>query len=133
MGVCRCLVVVAVVGATGQTGRPIQISPQALKHMLALGLAQPIDVRHAEAFRAGHIPGAMNVPIDRVESAGREIRARAGRKTIVTYCGRADAALAGEAARRLRALGFHDVSVLAGGFAAWAVTSAPPLRRRGTS
>ncbi len=43
-----------------------------------------VDVRAAESYRAGHIPGSINVPL----SAWDENlpRLKAARKPIVTYC-----------------------------------------------
>lgn len=43
-----------------------------------------VDVRPAEAFEAGHIPGAMSVPLDDVESRVEALK-KAG-KPIVLYC-----------------------------------------------
>jgi len=43
-----------------------------------------LDVRAAEAYRNGHIPGALSIPLDAVEGKIAELR-NAGRP-IVTYC-----------------------------------------------
>jgi len=128
--------VVAVLGAaglhpslklrgTGQTGRVVLITPAALQRLSALGLAQPIDLRTAGAFRAGHIPGAIHVTPDRIDQAAREIRSAAGARTVVTYGARANDVVSEDAALWLRALGFPDVASLAGGFAAWTASGGP--------
>jgi 3-mercaptopyruvate sulfurtransferase SseA len=49
------------------------------------GEAVLIDVRSASAYAAGHIPGAINVPVPDLESRAAEIR-RMGR-TAILYCG----------------------------------------------
>ncbi|HSC27201.1 MAG TPA: rhodanese-like domain-containing protein [Vicinamibacterales bacterium] len=43
-----------------------------------------VDVRGAEAFEAGHIPGARSVPLDQVEARTGELKAVG--KPIVFYC-----------------------------------------------
>ena len=43
-----------------------------------------VDVRAAEAYEAGHIPGARSVPLDRIESRAEELR-KLGRP-LVLYC-----------------------------------------------
>jgi len=124
--VARVVLAATALGAAGiEIGRVVLITPAALQQMLALGLAQPIDMRSVAAFRAGHVPGALHVTLDRIEDAAREIRSAAGRRTLVPYCAGADDDIGREGARRLRALGFPDVSVLAGGFAAWIASGGP--------
>jgi 3-mercaptopyruvate sulfurtransferase SseA len=43
-----------------------------------------VDVRDAGAFAAGHIPGALSVPLDAIEQEAERLR-KTG-KPIVTYC-----------------------------------------------
>jgi hypothetical protein len=43
-----------------------------------------VDVRDAGAFAAGHIPGALSVPLDSIEQAAERLR-KTG-KSVVTYC-----------------------------------------------
>ena len=43
-----------------------------------------VDVRGAEAFTAGHIPGARSVPLDQIEQRADALRKL--KKPIVTYC-----------------------------------------------
>lgn len=47
------------------------------------GLVTVLDVRPFEEFAAGHVPGAVNIPINELEKRFRELR---GRKEIVAYC-----------------------------------------------
>lgn len=49
------------------------------------GEAEIVDVRSAERYREGHIPGALHVPAAEVESRAGEIR-RWGKLPIL-YCG----------------------------------------------
>jgi predicted methyltransferase len=43
-----------------------------------------VDVRETDSFAAGHIPGALSIPLDAVEQAVERLR-KAG-KPVVTYC-----------------------------------------------
>ena len=60
-----------------QTGRAIgakEISPEELKRLLAGGgKTLLIDVRDAKDFETETIPGAIHIPMDRLESRLREI------------------------------------------------------------
>ena len=43
-----------------------------------------VDVRDAESFRNGHIPGAVSIPLGEVAARADELRNE--RRPIVTYC-----------------------------------------------
>ncbi|MBS1196543.1 MAG: rhodanese-like protein [Proteobacteria bacterium] len=45
-----------------------------------------IDVRTPEEFAAGHIPGAVNIPVDRIESGIASIKGLGKDKQILLYC-----------------------------------------------
>lgn len=73
-----------------------------------------VDVRRTDEFEAGHIHGAINIPID-------ELRERMGEldpnQTIYIYC---EAGLRGYLAQRiLRQHGFNNVLNLSGGYQLW--------------
>jgi rhodanese-related sulfurtransferase len=101
-----------------------RISLQAFQAMYAQGRVTVIDVRAASAFAAGHIPKAISAPWDQIEARAADIRAKAGRTTIVTYCSCPTEHLSLEAARVLRKLGFTDVVALTGGYTAWVASGA---------
>jgi 3-mercaptopyruvate sulfurtransferase SseA len=44
-----------------------------------------LDVRSAESYREGHIPGAISIPSDLIASRVNELKGF--NKPIVTYCG----------------------------------------------
>ncbi len=72
---------------------------------------QLIDVRSAAEFAAGHIPGAMNVPMEQVEMRMADIGA--GPIVLVCEAGTRAQIVAGWLEQR------QPVSVLSGGTAAW--------------
>ena len=71
-----------------------------------------LDVRSAAEFAAGHIPGAVNVPMEQIESRHADI----GDGTVLVIC-EALAARAGIVAGWLARR--QAVAVLGGGTAAW--------------
>jgi rhodanese-related sulfurtransferase len=78
---------------------------------LEAGDVTVIDVRPGEEYAAGHIPGAVSVPVD--ELAARIASLPAG-KTIVAYCRGAYCVLAHEAVRALTAEGLDAVRLMDG-------------------
>jgi rhodanese-related sulfurtransferase/DNA-binding transcriptional ArsR family regulator len=74
-----------------------------------------LDVRPAEEFAAGHIPGALSVPLAGLDDALTRIPAHA---EIVAYCRGPYCVLAPQAVERLRARGYR-ARRLAGGLPEW--------------
>jgi rhodanese-related sulfurtransferase len=85
----------------------------------ARGTVLVVDVRNDDSFRAGHIPGAINVPIDEVERRTAEIISRAGSLAIVTYCSCVNEHTSAIAAERFNKAGACRATALAGGYPAW--------------
>ena len=77
-----------------------------------------LDVREADEFHAGHIPGATNIPRGVLELKVRNDPALCARElNIVLYC--KTSGRAALAACSLQAMGYRQVQSLAGGFDAW--------------
>ena len=77
-----------------------------------------IDVREADEFHAGHIPGALNIPRGLLEFKLSGTPALAARDTrIVLYC--KTSGRAALAACALQSMGYLNVQSIAGGFDAW--------------
>jgi MFS family permease len=74
-----------------------------------------LDVRSAAEFAQGHVEGAVNVPLDRLETESTRFDATVA---VVTICG-SGGGRSETAARVLRERGFRDVRSLCGGTAAW--------------
>lgn len=62
-----------------------------------------LDVRPHEEFLAGHIPGALSVPLDQLDAALSRLPKR---RQVVAYCRGPYCVLAPQAVERLRAKGF---------------------------
>jgi rhodanese-related sulfurtransferase len=79
-----------------------------------------IDVRTPEEFATGSLPGARNIPVDKFDQKMRDIKKD---KPLIVVC--ASGSRAGRAAAQLRASGYGEVYVLAGGVAAWREAGLP--------
>jgi rhodanese-related sulfurtransferase len=77
--------------------------------------AQVIDVRTSGEFGLGHIPGAINVPVDQIRQAAAGWDKNG---SYVVYC--ASGARSAQAQSDLQSMGFKNVADLTGGIAAWA-------------
>lgn len=80
-----------------------------------------LDVRPAEEFAAGHIPGALSVPLDQLDAALARLPRRA---EIVAYCRGPYCVLAPQAVERLRAKGY-TARRLDGGLPEWRLAGLP--------
>ena len=97
------------------------VSHEELAARLRDGLVTLIDVRPAEEFAAGHIPGAVNVPLP--ELPERLTSLPAGRE-VVAYCRGPYCVYAFEAVAALRAAGF-DARRLVDGYPEWWAAGRP--------
>lgn len=68
----------------GDADPAVRISQQDFVKLAAARAVTIVDVREADAFAAGHIPGAISIPLDSVEQAVERLR-KTG-KPVVTYC-----------------------------------------------
>jgi rhodanese-related sulfurtransferase/predicted transcriptional regulator len=80
-----------------------------------------LDVRPTEEFAAGHVPGAVSIPVSELRRRLKELPR--GRE-IVAYCRGPFCAFAPEAARFLRKKGFR-MRVLDGGLPEWGAAGLP--------
>ncbi|MFG3351295.1 rhodanese-like domain-containing protein [Streptomyces sp. NPDC048001] len=76
-----------------------------------------IDVRTPGEFAGGHVPGALNIPLDRIAQALPDIRHAADRGDVLVVC--ASGARSGNACRILAENGV-TTATLSGGTGAWA-------------
>jgi rhodanese-related sulfurtransferase/DNA-binding transcriptional ArsR family regulator len=85
------------------------------------GLVTVIDVRPTEEYQAGHVPGAINVPLDELETRLREFDQD---KEVIAYCRGPYCVLAFEAVARLRDKGL-PARRLQDGFPEWQLAGLP--------
>jgi rhodanese-related sulfurtransferase len=109
------------------TQRQSTITPIELKSMLDGGRrVQIIDVRSATEFEEGHVPGAVNMPLEQVESRLADLHP-ADPAVLVCQSG-TRAQMCHELLERHRS----DLTVLTGGTSAWVEEGLPIVRSRAT-
>ncbi|MFI7596564.1 ArsR/SmtB family transcription factor [Actinoplanes sp. NPDC049681] len=92
-----------------------------LQRRLAAGHVVAVDVRPAEEYAAGHIPGAVSIPLDQLPERLAELPADV---EIVAYCRGANCVLAHDAVRLLTAEG-RRAARLADGMLEWRLADLP--------
>jgi rhodanese-related sulfurtransferase/DNA-binding transcriptional ArsR family regulator len=92
-----------------------------LQRRLAAGEVIVVDVRPTAEYRAGHVPGAMSIPVDEIEARLAELPVDAD---IVAYCRGAYCVMAHDAVRMLTAQGRRAVR-LSDGMLEWRLADRP--------
>lgn len=88
-----------------------------------------LDVRPADEFEAGHLPGAVNIPLDELEERLAELDPKGD---VVAYCRGPWCVLSFEAVAALRARGF-EVRRLEDGWPEWKASGLPVEREQTAS
>jgi rhodanese-related sulfurtransferase len=81
-----------------------------------------VDLRPAAEFKRGHLLNAMNLPFAKLEERASEL-GKDKKRPLVLYC--ALGSVAGQAAIKLKKLGFTEVYPLKGGLNAWTGANLP--------
>lgn len=90
-----------------------RLSPDQLEELQLEGKPMTIiDVRKPESYKAGHVPGAINIPVAKIKN---DPPALPKDQLLVTYCGGGTSGVT--AAKALKEYGY-DVEVMEG-FRAW--------------
>jgi rhodanese-related sulfurtransferase/DNA-binding transcriptional ArsR family regulator len=92
-----------------------------LQHMAKTTAVTVLDVRPREEYAAGHIPGAVSIPLDELADRLAELPDDG---QIVAYCRGAYCVFAHDAVRLLRAHG-RDATRLADGMVEWRLADLP--------
>ena len=88
------------------------------------GLVTVLDVRPAEEYAAGHIPGAINVPLEKLESVLTRLPKR---KEVVAYCRGPYCVMSFEAVEKLRKRGMR-ARRLENGLPEWRAAGLPVVQ-----
>jgi rhodanese-related sulfurtransferase/DNA-binding transcriptional ArsR family regulator len=97
------------------------VSRQELLARARDGLVTVLDVRPADEYAAGHVPGAINIPLSELESRIAELDPV---REVVAYCRGPYCVLSFEAVAALRARGFN-VRRLEDGLPEWRASGLP--------
>ena len=98
------------------------VTPAQATHLINREDALVVDVRDPGEFGAGHILGAKNVPLARIDEGSPELAKRKDRPLVV-YDDRGDRA--SKAVGALKKQGFSRVVNLSGGIGAWQQAGLP--------
>jgi rhodanese-related sulfurtransferase len=79
------------------------VESEELLRRVRRGEVTVVDVRPAEEFRAGHLPGALSIPLDELEAC---LRGLPRDREIVAYCRGPYCVMAADAVKLLRKRGF---------------------------
>jgi rhodanese-related sulfurtransferase len=104
------------------TGGP-SVNPSQATQLINREDALVLDVREPGEYGAGHILGAKNVPLSRIDSGGAEIAGKKKDRPVILYCESGNRSA--KAAAALKAQGYTRVLNLAGGIAAWQQAGMP--------
>ncbi len=97
------------------------LSLEALEHRLAHGEVTLIDVRPRLEFAAGHIPGAISIPLDELDQHVGGLRVD---REVVAYCRGPYCVFSRDAVARLRSCGL-SARRLAVGYPEWKLAGRP--------
>ena len=100
------------------------VAPAELIDRAKRGLVTVLDVRPAEEYAAGHLPGAINVPVDQLESRLAKLPKR---REFVAYCRGPYCLMSFEAVETLRKRGLK-ARRLEKGFPEWRAAGLPVER-----
>lgn len=117
----------AVRPAVGQK-LPLTMAWAEVKPLLAKGEILLVDARDTLAYEAGHIPGAVSLPMATLDEKIAAFTARIPKtKPLVIYCASIRCTLAHEEATLLGGqFGYADVREMPNGFAEWMVMETDP-------
>lgn len=127
----RALLVIAVLTlpiaaqeVTPAPAAPIRISQQELQALVAQKNVTILDTRDEDAYREGHIPGAIFLPLPALGAPTREVertisRLKASKQPIVAYCACRGETSSLQLAELLAARGVPNIRALTGGWNDW--------------
>ena len=98
------------------------VTPAQATHLINREDALVVDVRDPGEYGAGHILGAKNVPLARIDDGASDLGKRKDRPLIL-YCDTANRS--GKALGALKKQGFTRVANLSGGISAWQQAGLP--------
>ena len=106
--------------ASASEGVPMVVPAELAKRLKSESAPVVLDVRTEPEWNAGHIPGALHVPVDQVKARLAEIPRD---RDVVVHCAVGPRARSAEA--MLVAAGYDRVVHLEGGFNAWSAAGLP--------
>jgi len=110
ISIIALFLIIKLLGFLGRLGIK-QITPKELDQKKGMML---LDVRTDKEYEAGHIPGAVNVPLAEI---GEKVKKLKKDKDLVVYCRSGNQSI--WAIKRLMGMGYKNLYNLKGGYHAW--------------
>ena len=100
------------------------IRREELERALKEGEVLALEALPPEYFEAGHLPGARNLPLDKLEDLAHDLIPSLD-QPVVTYCSNTACNNSAAAAERLVRLGYRNVRKFPGGKEEWSEAGLP--------
>ena len=97
------------------------IDAEELQDQVRSGAITLLDVRPAQEYASGHLPGALNIPVEELQERLRELQQG---RPVVAYCRGPFCALSQEAVELLRAQGLEAIR-FDSGYPEWKASGLP--------
>jgi rhodanese-related sulfurtransferase len=93
------------------------------------GYALFVDARDPDFFKAGHIPGAVNLPVKDFERVLPKLKERLlAAPQVITYCDGANCEISVELTEKLLFAGLEHVEIFTGGIQQWKAAGQPVVK-----
>lgn len=107
-----------------QSSSTLQVDFPAVYQIWKKGQAVFVDTRSVASFRRGHIPGAINMPINRVEQE-LSVLPTDKETLVITYCGSIECPNAYQLVNILWGRGYENVKFFPRGLRGWQALGYP--------
>jgi len=95
-------------------------NPMKVRRMIGDGKTVLVDVRRADIYREGHIPGALSFPLHDFDAVISQFTGTIAKTApILVYCSGVTCTDSHEFAARIIRMGYSQVTVYGGGFTEW--------------
>jgi rhodanese-related sulfurtransferase len=102
------------------------VTVEQVKEALDAGSAVVIDARSTTEYEEGHLPGAINIPHDRLPEFMETLTAEVPTDgQVIVYCRGPECDFSDLLATELKVMGYQSVSVFPGGWEHWTAAGHP--------
>jgi len=102
------------------------ISLAEMKRLFDQGSVIILDARDASEYEQGHIPGAINIPYDRIPEYFDVLTSQVPMDAhVVVYCRSLTCDFSDQLATELKIIGYKNISVFSGGWDQWTTAGYP--------
>lgn len=108
---------------------PQMISRETADSLFQTGSALFVDARHPFDYKAGHIRGAISLPLAEFDTRKAMLDSIPKNRLIVAYCDGAECNSSIELSVRITKEGFTDVKIFFGGWREWVAANLPTERQ----